>query len=523
MSPGNYQASNRRAIKNTAFLYVRMLFLTAINLYTVRITLEALGAMDYGIYNVVASVVASLSFLNGSLTSASQRYFSYHLGEKDYAAYQKTFSLMMMGFIIVSLIILAIGEILGIFFINDWLEIPRSRIPAAKWVYQTAILSFVLNLLIVPYSSSLVANEKMNAFAYIGIIDGILKMLLVFMLMAAPFDRLIYYGVLTLAESFILFLLYWGYCHMHFTFCRFKFVWDKALMKELTSYTGWNLFGSVSSVLNTQGQNILLNLFFGPLVNTAKGIADKISNVIHSFSSNILMAISPQIIKSYAAGDIDRTLSLSLKGSKISYFLLVIISLPLIACMDSLLAIWLGAKNVDATMVGFSQLTLVYCLVTSLEYTMTQCIRATGKIRNYQIKVGVLTLAFIPVAAIVLLAGASAVSTMMVLISIYILVQLVRVVQVHKQLGLDYRHYNHEVTWPILRVTALCIITYWGCGYIDIRNIWFDVIVKMTICFVAAAIFIWIAGLNHNDKLYVAQLLKNMKNKFFNKKHNSNS
>ncbi|MCM1140481.1 MAG: lipopolysaccharide biosynthesis protein [Muribaculum sp.] len=504
----NYSESNKRVAKNTAFLYFRMLLLTVIGLYTVKITLNALGVVDYGIYNVVASVVASLSFLNGTLTSATQRFLSFHLGKNDYEAYSKTFSLLLIGFVVISIAIFIVGEIIGFFFIDDWLSIPPSRINAAKWVYQSAIFTFIFHLLIVPYSSSIVANERMSAFAYISIIDGILKLLLVYLLVASPFDRLIYYGVLSLVETIIVFLLYVLYCRRAFQYCRIEFLWDKSLFKELTAYTGWNLFGAVSGVLITQGQNILLNIFFGPVINTAKAIADKISVVVNSFSANFYMAITPQIIKSYAAGDVDRMMDLAIRSSRLSFFLLLLISLPLIVCMESLLDLWLGHDSVSQSMIRFSQLSLVYCLVNSLEQPITQMIRATGHIRNYQLKVGVWTLCYIPLASLVLYFGASAISTMVVLIILYSLVQCIRVRIAHNEVGLDIKEYSIGVLIPILIVLILSTPVYVGIKSIHISNMFANLVLRVLMSLFACIVIIWYAGMTREDRYNIIRIVK---------------
>lgn len=485
-----------------------MLFLTVISLYTVKITLNVLGVIDYGIYNVVASVVASLSFLNGTLTSATQRFLSFHLGKNDYQAYSKTFSLLLIGFMVISIVIFIIGEIIGIFFIDDWLSIPSDRIFAAKWVYQSAIFTFIFHLLIVPYTSSIVANERMSAFAYISIIDGVLKLLLVYLLIISPVDRLIYYGVLTLIETVIVFLLYMIYCHRAFPYCRFEFLWDKSLFKELTTYTGWNLFGSVSSVLITQGQNILLNIFFGPVINTAKAIADKVSAVVSSFSTNLYMATTPQIIKSYATGDKERMTNLAMKSSRLSFFMLLLISFPLIVCMESLLNLWLGADSVTSSMIGFSKLAMAYCLVISLEQPITQMIRATGYIRNYQLRVGVWTLCYIPIATIVLYLGASATSTMVVLIALCIFVQAIRVKIAHSELNLNIKEYNKGVTIPVFTVSILSVILYFGIEYISLSNMLVNLITRGFISLSACILIIWFTGITSGDRNYIKAIIE---------------
>lgn len=507
-------ADNKRIARNTAMLYFRMLFLTIINLYTVRVTLDLLGVVDYGIYNVVASVVASLGFLTGTLTSATQRYLSFHLGRRDYEAYSRTFSLLLMGFMAISCVIIILGEAVGIFFVDDWLTIPFDRLDAARWVFQTAVFTFVFNLMSVPYTSSLVANERMSAFAYISIVDGVLKLALVFMLMSSPIDRLVYYGVLTMVESAIVFLLYMLYCHRAFTFNRFRFVWDKALFREITAYTGWNLFGSLSGVLNTQGQSVMLNIFFGPVVNAVKAIADKISNVISSFSTNFYMAVSPQVVKSYASGDYARMVSLALKSSRFSFYLIAVLSFPLINDMDMVLRMWLGEGNVDVLMVRFSQLSLVYCLVNSLEQPVTQMIRATGNIRRYQVSVGVFTLMYLPLLAAVLLCGGSALSSMVLLIVLLALVQLIRVRVAHRQVGLSYHEYLYEVAIPVVLVSVLSFAVYFVVASMHIAYGFIPFLAVTSGSVVAETAIVWAVGLKRADRHFIMETIKNkLKNK----------
>lgn len=510
---GNNSADNKRIARNTAMLYVRMLLLTLVNLYTVRVTLDLLGVVDYGIYNVVASVVASLGFLTGTLTSATQRYLSYHLGRGDYEAYSHTFSLLLMGFIVISAAIIAIGEAVGIFFVDDWLTIPPDRLRAAQWVFQTAVFTFVFNLMAVPYTSSLVANERMDAFAYISIADGAMKLLLVFMLMRSPMDRLIYYGVLTMIESAIVFLLYFIYCRRAFRFCRFKAVWDKALFRELTAYTGWSLFGSVSGILVNQGQSILLNIFFGPIVNTVKAIADKIYNVIISFSTNFFMAVAPQIVKAYAADEKARMLRLVTTSSKLSFMLLLVLSFPIITGMRPVLVIWLGAENVDPLMISFSQLSLIYCLVVSLEQPITQAIRATGDVKPYQLRTGIFTLMYIPMAWIVLKLGGSALTTMVVLIGLYVFVQWIRVVIAHGQVGLQYGTYMREVVVPVASVSAISVGLYFLFAMIPADGSIWKAILTMAAAAVAETAVIWTAGLAVQDRAMVKAFIARKRGK----------
>lgn len=507
----DYSASNKRVAKNTAFLYFRMLFLTLISLYTVRVTLEALGVVDYGIYAVIGSVVASLGFLTGTLTSATQRFLSFHLGKNDYEAYSRTFSLLLIGFLFISAIIVILGEVAGIFIVDDWLNIPPDRKYAANWVYQATIFTFIFHLLTVPYSSSIVANEKMNAFAYISIADGLMKLGIVYLLLLSQSDRLILYGFLALAQSVVSFALYVIYCHRTFRYCRFRWLWDKALFKELTSYTGWNLFGSVSWMLMTQGQNILLNIFFGPVVNTAKGISDRINSVVTQFSSNFYMAVNPQIVKSYAAGDIAHMFSLALKSSRFSYFLMLVIALPLCVCMKPLLDLWLGAGYVSVDMIAFCQLTIIFCLVASLEMPISQMIRATGSIGNYQLKVGILTLLYLPLAWVIFKLGASAVFSMVVMIVVYAVVQFVRVWIAHNQIGLSIGAYVREVVLPICIVSVIGVAGYFIFSLFSLSNVWIDILVKGFASLAFQIIVVVALGMSKSDRKFALGLIRRRK------------
>lgn len=451
------ESNNRRLAKNTLLLYFRMLFLSVIGLFTVRITLQTLGVMDYGIYNVVGSLVTSMSFLTTTLGSASQRYFSFNLGKNDLEGYSKVFSILILSYLFLSAGVLLIGEILGLIILPK-LTIPTESISSAHWAYHTALATFIVNLLVVPYTASMIAHERMKGFAYISIVDGIAKLGLVYLLYLTPHDKLKFYATLILIEAILSSGMYYVYCRRNFPVCRYRFYWDKSQFKELFSYTGWNLFGSVSAMLATQGQNILLNIFFGPVINTAKNIADKVSSVIQSFSTNYYLAVSPQIIKSYAAKEQERFFSLVMRSSKLSFFLLLVISFPLMECCSDLLSLWLGKDSVTYEMIIFTKLTLVFCLLTTLDQPITYAIRATGKLRLYQVSVGSIMLLFIPVAALILWMGYSPQSTMYTLIGIYSLSFSVRFLIIRRQLDFPIARYFKKVLFPILGVCLVISI-----------------------------------------------------------------
>ncbi len=502
------ESNNKRIAKNTAMLYFRMIFLTLINIYCVRITLEVLGVEDYGIYNVIGSAVWSLAILRVTMSSATQRFFSFHLGKKDYISYSKTFTLLLGGFITIAILTIIIGEILGIVFFNSWLKIPFNRLYAAKYVYQLSLLTLALDMVMIPYVSSIIANEKMSAFAIFSIIDGILKLAVIYILIVCDVDKLIMYGYLMLSINVINIVMHVIYCHIKFKYCQYIWEWNKQLFKELSSYTGWNMIGSVSATLTVQGQNLLLNFFFGPIINAAKAIGDKIMTVVNSFSTNLYMAVSPQIIKSYASGDIQRSINLVIRSSKISYLLLFILSFPLICNMDFILHIWLGNDSKTPDMVIFSQLMLVYCTVNSLEQPVTRIIQATGKIKKYQIWVGVCSLTYIPVAALILYFGGSAPMTMVVLIIITILTLFIRIHIAHMQTGLSYSLYLFKVISPVLITSLLSLPIFFIVNHHIFTNSigWNITLIVSTLIY--AILTSWIIGFNKEDKQLIRKILE---------------
>lgn len=503
------KTSNQRIVKNTGLLYFRLIFLTFINLYAVRVTLEALGEVDYGVFNVIGSLVLSMSILTGALTSASQRFLSYHLGKEDYEKYSHTFTLLILTFLIFGGVLIIVGEALGYFFINKWLDIPHDRIHAAYWVFQASLLTYALGLVTIPYTSSIVSNERMDAFAVFSIVEGVVKLAIALILVHYGGDRLILYGILCAANGVVVFLMSMQFCHSKFQYCRYVWKWDRSIFKDLLSYTGWNLFGSLSGMLDVQGQNILLNIYFGPVINAAKAIADGIQSVISGFSNNLYMAVSPQIIKSYAAADYMRALNLVMRTSKMSFLLMFALSFPLICNMSGLLSIWLGSDSKIPEMTVFSQLILVYALVISLEPPISRIIQATGNIKRYQLSVGGITLTYIPITALAFTLGGSATLSLIILIAVMGSAQIVRVYIAKRQVNLNPRKYCLEVIIPILKVAAIGGATYmlslWSAPS---DNTIIHTLLRTAIAGIFGIIIVGIIGLNKEDRSFILEMVK---------------
>lgn len=285
--------------KNTLLLYFRQILIMAVSLYTARVVLAVLGAEDFGIYNVVAGVVTMFGFLGGAMTSSSQRYFSYDLGKKDLKHLEITFSVTFQIYLLIALVVFLFVETAGLWFLNTKLVIPSNRLIAANWIFQAAIISFLLTLITTPFMAIIIAHENMTVYAYVSIVEVALKLGIVFLLEYLPYDKLIVYGILLSLVSFINTAIYRFYCHKHYSECKVRFICDGKLFKEIIAYSGWNLFGNLAAIFKNQGINILLNLHFGAIVNAARGIAGQVNSAVMSFSNNFSTALRPQVIKTY--------------------------------------------------------------------------------------------------------------------------------------------------------------------------------------------------------------------------------
>lgn len=338
------QAENtKRIAKNTLMLYVRMLFGMVVSLYTSRMVLQALGVEDYGIYNVVGGVVAMFSMISSSLSSSVSRFLTFELGKGNLEGLKRVFSTSLSIHVVLALAFILLGETLGLWFLNTHMTIPENRLSAANWVFHASVFTFVINLLSVPFSASIVSHERMSAFAYIGILDIILRLLIVLFIAYSGwnFDRLIVYALLLVVVVCIMQAIYWNYCTRNFEECKFGLSFDVNYWKEMSSFAGWNFIGCTAGLLKDQGVNILLNLFIGPIINAARGIANTVNNVLASFSGNFMTALNPQITKSYAAGNYDYMYSLVERGSRFSYYILLLFALPMLFETEFVLTLWL--------------------------------------------------------------------------------------------------------------------------------------------------------------------------------------
>lgn len=447
------QSNNKRIAKNTLLLYVRMLLLMVVSLYTSRVILNALGVEDYGIYNVVGGVVTMFTMLSGSLTAAIQRFLNFELGTGNSDKLKKIFSSAVTIQIGLAAIIIVLAETVGLWFVNAKLVIPTDRMMAANWVYQFSIITFAVNLINVPYNAAIIAHEKMSAFAYISIVEALVKLVIAWTIVVTSMDRLIYFGGMLCLLAVMLRALYGRYCKMQFEECSYHFTYDHNLLKEMFGFAGWNFIGASSSVLRDQGGNIIINLFFGPAVNAARAIAVKLNAVVTGFVQNFMTALNPQITKSYASGEHEYMFKLMYQGARLSYYILLLLSLPIILNTNYLLVIWL--KLVPEYTVLFVQLTLVFALCESISNPLITAMLATGKIKNYQIVVGGLQLLNLPFAYICLRLGSSPESVLYVAIFISQCCLATRLYMLRGMIGLKISYYLKHVYFNVIIVTLL--------------------------------------------------------------------
>lgn len=449
----------KRMAKNAGMLYLRMLLTMAVALYTSRVILQTLGIEDFGIYNVVAGFVTMLGFLHGAMSSATQRFLAFELGKPGDRDVRGIFSMSLNIHILIALFVLVLGETIGLWFLKNQLTIPADRMIAATWVFHLALLSFMITIVSVPYNALIIAHERMSIFAWVSIIDVLLKLLILFMLGWFGFDKLILYAVLSLSVVLIIFIIYRTYCKKIFLESRFRLYWDKKLFQVMLSYTGWNLWGNIAAVMSGQGVNVMLNIFFGPSVNAARAIAMQVSGALNSFVQNIQVAINPQIIKSYAAQDMAYMHHLVCYGAKYNFFVLFFLSVPILINTDIVLSTWLGSIPEYTSI--FVRLIIINILIDSISSPLITSAQATGKIKLYQSVVGGILLLNLPFSYLLLRIGSEPYIVIYAGIATSILALLARLMILRKLTFLPVMRYVKEVIGRgVLIVIAVAMLYY---------------------------------------------------------------
>lgn len=508
-------SNNKRIAKNTMLLYFRMIFIMVISLFTSRINLQSLGVENFGIYNVVGGVVAMFSVFSGSLSVSISRFITYELGKGNQEKLKKVFSTAVSIQIFLALCITVLAEIVGVWFLNNKMNIPAERLNAANWVMHFSILAFAVNLISVPYNAAIIAHEKMSAFAYVSVFEVVAKLGITYYLFISPFDKLKTYAVLLFALSIVLRLIYGVYCKRKFQECSYQFILDKGLIKQMTGFAGWSLFGLVAYSGYNYGLNILLNLFFGPVVNAARGIAFQVQNAVQGFSNNFQMALNPQIIKSYAQNDLKRMHQLIFASSKYAFFLLFFLSLPIIIEAPKILSIWL--TEVPEHTVNFVRLILALITFESLGNSISIAQQATGKIRKYQICVGGIMLLIVPVAYICLKMGTSPESVYIVYFSTCVIAHIVRMLLIKPMIKLSLREYFSEVIVKLVGV-SVCSSILPIIAYYRLPATIYSFVIVCTLCAIMVASSVYFLGLKKNERIEVNRKIKKAYSKLSSKK-----
>ena len=492
-----------------------MLFSMGISLYTSRVVLNELGIDDYGIYNVVGGIVAMFHVISGALSSAISRFITFELGRDNTDKLKKVFSSAITIQIFIAIIIIILAESIGLWFLNNKMVIPIDRLNAAHWVYQFSIVTFAINLISVPYNAAIIAHEKMSAFAYIGIIEVISKLVISLAIAISPIDKLIFYGQMLMIIAVFIRVIYTYYCKKHFEECsEYKFIFDKVLFKEMFGFAGWNFIGSSSAVLRDQGGNILINMFNGPEVNAARGLAMQVSAAIQGFVTNFMTALNPQITKSYASGQYDYMMTLIFQGARLSYYILLLLSLPVIFNAQYLLSLWL--ETVPDHTVAFVQLILIFAMSESLAAPLVTAMLATGDIRNYQLVVGGLQLLNMPISYVLLRFGYAPEVIFIVAIFISVCCEMARLYMLRKMIKLPVRFFISKVYFNVIGVTLVASIIPF-LFVVNSEVSFMNFLVCCLICVTSTMISIYFIGCDRNDRELVMKFLNNIIQKIKNR------
>lgn len=498
-------AKNRRIAKNTLLLYVRMLFTMAISLYTSRVVLRVLGVTDYGVYNVVGGVITLLGFLTSSMSGASSRYITFSLGKGDLGEMRRTFGNILSIHFLLAGVVLLLGETVGLWFVLEKLRIPADRMDAALWVYQLSVLTAMLGVVSVPYNAAIIAHERMGAFAYIGIVDALLKLVIVYLLWVMPYDKLVIYALLLFGVQVFDRIVYGWYCVRHFEETRAGFLFDNRLFKEMFSYAAWTMNGHLAVVGATQGINILLNLFYGPVVNAARGIAVQVQGVAQSFCNSFQTALNPQLTKSYARGDLSRMHQLLTQSSKFSFFILWLIALPLMLEAPLVLRWWLGI--VPEHTESFLRLILCSSMLSTLSNPLIVSVHATGDLKRFQLIEGTMLLTIVPIAYLLLkLFGIRPEYVFCVHIVVELCTQYARMRIVLPMIAMRVGHYVRSVVWPIVKVVLASPIVPLMV-YLSLRQSVASFLLVCTVSVLALCFTVYFVGCTKSEQKYLKGFL----------------
>ncbi len=502
----DFSDNHKRIAKNTVFLYLRMLFLMMITLYTSRVILYSLGVVDYGVHNAVAGFVSMFHMVSNSMSGGISRFITFSLGQGDRERTQRVFSNAFFIQSGLSVLLFVVCEIFFVWFVNNKMTIPPERLQAANVVLQISMTIFILNLFRTPYDACIVAHEKMSTYAYLGIFEGLAGLVTAMVVKYSTSDRLIVYSLMHLIIAVIVLLMYAFYCRRHFYESHFVWAPDKKLIGEMLGFSGWNFFGVMSGVMRGQGINMLLNVYCGPAVNAARGLALQVDKAVTKFSTTFMTAVRPQITKSYAVGNRAEYERLTMTSSKLAFLMLMLFNIPIIANTSFILNLWL--VKVPAHTCLFCQLILIQTLVNSFSTPLISLLLATGKIRKYQLVVGTCTLLNFPVAWVLLYLGFPPESTVCTIIFISMISLMLRVYFLHEMVQFPVMKY-------LKNVVLMCVLS-WGLATIAplLLNMLVEtdsiliLIIKVLVIEVCSLLSIYYVGLTNAEREFLVSLIK---------------
>ena len=502
--------NNKRIAKNTILLSIRMVFVLFLGFYTTRVTLSALGINDFGVYNVVGGFVSMFAFLNTSMSNGIQRFFNFELGRNGVEGARKVYVISLIIQSILLLAIVLLTETLGLWYLNNKMVIPAERFGAAQWVFQFSVLSFMLIIMQVPYNAAIMAHECMNFYAFIGILDAVLKLVIVILIPYADCDLLILYSALIAGISLLDFILAFTYAKKHFEEISIKPLFEREFFKSMLSFSGWNIFGTFANMMREQGLNMILNLFFGPVVNAARGVAFQVTGGLQGFVANISTAMRPQIVQSYSQGNYARTISLMQSLSKVSICFLYIVAYPIVLEIDYVLNLWLG-RNVPEHTSTFIIIVILIAFLSTMNGAVSAVVHASGKMRKYQLVGSLITLSSIPFAYYSLSIGGSPESVFWVSFILTVFMQIASLLVLKGIVDFSLLNYAKQVLKPFF-LLILCSFVFPLIPYYYLDEGLLRFLMVFVVSVLTSGLTFYLVGLSCSEKKiihsFVAKILR---------------
>ena len=506
--------NNKRIARNTMILYIRTLFVMLISLYTSRVILQALGVEDYGVYQVVGGMVSMFSVISSSLSSAISRFITFEIGHGDRQKLERIFATSVVIQLILAVVVFVVAEILGYWFMQTQMQIPDGRMHAARWVLHCSLITFCINLISVPYNACIVAHEHMKAFAYVSLIEVTFKLIVCFLLYISPIDKLVFYALLLTLVAVLIRLIYGYYCHKHFDESRVKLVFDRQIFKEMFGFAGWSFFSNTAHIFNSQGVNMLMNVYFGVVVNAARGIANQVEQSVLQFVNNFTTAINPQITKSYASGELEKMHLLVCRGARFSFFAMLIMALPLICEAETILSIWL--VGVPQHTVIFVQLSLIMGMLDCIGSSGFTACMATGRLKKYALVITTIGFLEFPLTWIFFKYGAPVVSTYYLYILVKTMVLIARMFLLQDMVGLHARFYIQQVFIPIVLTTLVAILPSILLLYF-VEASFLRLLFSVGVGVVSVILSVLYVGMTRNERVVILQKVMEIKSRLIKK------